>query len=53
MRFGALLIAFVMTLILVLSYYRRKMGCITGDMLGALIEVTEAGLLLAATIGES
>jgi adenosylcobinamide-GDP ribazoletransferase len=53
MRFGALLIAFAMTLILALNYYRRKMGCITGDMLGALIEVTETALLLAATIGES
>jgi adenosylcobinamide-GDP ribazoletransferase len=53
MRFGALIIAFGGILIVLLSYYRRKMGCITGDMLGALIEVTEAGLLLAATIGES
>jgi adenosylcobinamide-GDP ribazoletransferase len=53
LRFGALLIAFAMTLIIVLSYYRGKMGCITGDMLGALIEVTEVSLLLAAIIGES
>lgn len=53
LRFGALVIAFAMTLIAVLTYYRSKMGCITGDMLGALIEVTEAGLLLAAIIGES
>jgi adenosylcobinamide-GDP ribazoletransferase len=53
MRLGVLLIVFAMTVIVVLSYYRRKLGCITGDMLGALIEVTETGLLLAATIGES
>jgi adenosylcobinamide-GDP ribazoletransferase len=53
MRFGALIIGFAMSLIVVLSYYRRRMGCITGDMLGALIEVTETALLLAAIIGES
>jgi len=27
------------------------LGCITGDMLGALTEVTEAGLLLLASMG--
>jgi adenosylcobinamide-GDP ribazoletransferase len=52
MRCVALVIVFALTLIVVLSHYRRKLGCITGDMLGALIEVTETGLLLAATIGE-
>jgi adenosylcobinamide-GDP ribazoletransferase len=31
---------------LVLIYYRYKINCITGDMLGALIEITEAGLFL-------
>ncbi len=30
----------------VLIYYRLKIDCITGDMLGALIEITEAGLFL-------
>jgi adenosylcobinamide-GDP ribazoletransferase len=28
-----------------LLYYRRKIGCITGDMLGAMAEVTESALL--------
>lgn len=30
----------------VLFYYHLKINCITGDMLGALIEITEAGLFL-------
>jgi adenosylcobinamide-GDP ribazoletransferase len=29
-----------------LLFYRARIGCITGDMLGALIEITEAGLFL-------
>jgi adenosylcobinamide-GDP ribazoletransferase len=29
-----------------LTFYRLKMGCITGDMLGALIEICETGLFL-------
>ena len=35
----------------IIGYYRRRLGCITGDMLGALTEVTEAGLLLLASMG--
>jgi adenosylcobinamide-GDP ribazoletransferase len=34
-----------------IRYYRRRVGCITGDMLGAMAEVTEAGLFLVASIG--
>ncbi len=35
-----------------LLFYRRRIGCITGDLLGAMTEVTEAGLfLLAAAAG--
>jgi adenosylcobinamide-GDP ribazoletransferase len=29
---------------LLLFYYRRKIGCITGDMLGAMTEITESAL---------
>ncbi len=29
-------------------FYKRKLGCITGDMLGAMIEITETGLFLIA-----
>ena len=32
-----------------LSFYRRRMGCITGDMLGAMCEITESTLFLAAS----
>jgi adenosylcobinamide-GDP ribazoletransferase len=33
------------------AYYRRRMGCITGDMLGAMTEINEAGLFLLASMG--
>lgn len=32
-------------------YYKRRIGCITGDMLGAMTEITEAVLFLLASIG--
>ena len=35
----------------ILVFYRKRMGCITGDMLGAMTEVSEAGLFLIASIG--
>ncbi|MBU1341721.1 MAG: adenosylcobinamide-GDP ribazoletransferase, partial [Proteobacteria bacterium] len=41
-------IVFLMTLVLVLGFYKKKLNCITGDMLGAMNEVIEAVLFLAA-----
>jgi adenosylcobinamide-GDP ribazoletransferase len=41
--------AFVFLVIVILIYYKRKINCITGDMLGAMTEVTEAGLFLAVS----
>lgn len=35
---------------LTIWFYKRMIGCITGDMLGAMIEVTEVGLLLMVVI---
>ncbi|MFO7838346.1 MAG: adenosylcobinamide-GDP ribazoletransferase [Desulfosalsimonadaceae bacterium] len=33
-----------------IAWYRRRLGCITGDMLGAMTEVTEALLFLTAAL---
>ena len=43
--------AFAGTLVAVLGYYKRRMGCITGDMLGAMTELMEAVLFMAAGAG--
>ena len=32
-------------------YYKKRIGCITGDMLGAMTEILEAGLFLLASVG--
>lgn len=42
---------FILMTALILFYYKRRMGCITGDMLGAMAEVEEAGLFLVACVG--
>ncbi len=44
-------IFFVLILAALLVYYRNRMGCITGDMLGAMTEVTEASLFLLIAAG--
>ncbi|MFZ5570099.1 MAG: adenosylcobinamide-GDP ribazoletransferase [Thermodesulfobacteriota bacterium] len=43
---------FIVVTAILLGWYHQRMGCITGDMLGAMVEITEAALflLLAATI---
>jgi adenosylcobinamide-GDP ribazoletransferase len=45
-------VVFIMLLAVILIYYKRKMDGITGDMLGALVETTEAALFLAVSVGE-
>ena len=42
---------FIGLVMLVTLYYKKRLGGITGDMLGALGEVTEAGLFLCVGIG--
>jgi adenosylcobinamide-GDP ribazoletransferase len=37
----------------IVAFYRRRIGCVTGDMLGAMTEVLEAGLFLLASAGIS
>ena len=35
----------------VLVFYKKRVDCITGDMLGAMIEISETGLFLALSMG--
>ena len=44
-------IVFLFSVVLILMFYKKKMGCITGDMLGAMTEITEALLFLTAGAG--
>lgn len=40
-------LVFLVTMVLVLGFYKKKLNCITGDMLGAMSEIIEAVLFLA------
>jgi adenosylcobinamide-GDP ribazoletransferase len=44
-------IAFAVIIVAILVFYKKRMGCITGDMLGAMTEITEAGLFLMISFG--
>ncbi len=43
-KMAALIFFFTLVVTLTLVFYKRKIGCITGDMLGAMTEITEASL---------
>jgi adenosylcobinamide-GDP ribazoletransferase len=43
-------LGFAVIVLTTLWWFRRKINCITGDMLGALIEITETGLFILAAI---
>ena len=42
---------FALMISVILIYYKKRVGCITGDMLGASTEITESGLFLILSIG--
>jgi adenosylcobinamide-GDP ribazoletransferase len=39
-------LCFVLVIYFIINFYKKKMGCITGDMLGAMTEITESMLFL-------
>jgi adenosylcobinamide-GDP ribazoletransferase len=43
-------LVFAVLTLTIIFYYKKRMGCITGDMLGAMTEVTESFLFLFASI---
>ncbi len=44
-------IGYFLMVVLILLFYKRRMGCITGDMLGAMVEILEPALFLLVTAG--
>lgn len=46
-----LILAFALMVLWLLTFYKRTLGCITGDMLGAMVEVTESVLFLYLAMG--
>ena len=44
-------LSFVALTALLIWYYKRRVGCITGDMLGAMAEILESGLFLLVSMG--
>ena len=42
---------FVLISAAILFYYKRRMNCITGDMLGAMAEALESLLFLLSSVG--
>ena len=44
-------LCFVALTTVLIWYYKRRVGCITGDMLGAMAEILESGLFLLISMG--
>lgn len=45
-------ICFIAIVALILYYYKKRMGCVTGDMLGAMTEITESFMFLLVSAAE-
>ncbi|MCP4680709.1 MAG: adenosylcobinamide-GDP ribazoletransferase [Desulfobacterales bacterium] len=43
-------LVFLFTLFLILRFYKNRIGCITGDMLGAMIEILESVLFIVCAM---
>ena len=43
-------LCFIILVLTILYYYKKRLGCITGDMLGAMIEFLETGLFLLVSM---
>jgi adenosylcobinamide-GDP ribazoletransferase len=46
-----LIICFAAVTAGLIRYYQRRLGCITGDMIGAMAEILESGLFLLVSMG--
>ena len=44
-------LSFAIIIAVILLFYKKRLGVITGDMLGAMVEITEAGLFLMISFG--
>ena len=44
-------LSFAIIIAVILLFYKKRLGVITGDMLGAMVEITEAGLFLMVSFG--
>jgi len=46
-------LSFAIIIAAILLFYKKRLGVITGDMLGAMTETTEAGLFLMISLGDT
>lgn len=51
--FIVLNLGFIMLTVILIGFYKLRIGCITGDMFGTMVEVQEAVLFLMLSAGEA